>query len=47
MELFGINLVGVNPETGQKLLFTVSLIVVLYVIAKVITAVDVFFDAAG
>ena len=39
MQLFGIKLVGVNPETGQKLLLTICLIVVLYVIARVVTAV--------
>lgn len=39
MEFFGIRLVGINPENGQKLLLTFLLITVVFLIKKGITLV--------
>ena len=39
MEVFGIRLVGLNAETGQKLLLTAALVVVLLVFSWVVSAV--------
>ncbi len=36
MEVFGIRLVGINPENGQKLLFTLALIVCVYLVRAVL-----------
>lgn len=42
MEVFGVRLVGINPETGQKLLLTVAFVVgVLLLRAAVVTATRV------
>ena len=34
LELFGVRLVGVNAENGKKLLFTLALIVVLFLLSR-------------
>jgi small-conductance mechanosensitive channel len=38
LEVFGVKLVGVNAETGRKLLFTLVLMVILWVLSRLIRA---------
>lgn len=38
MELFGIGLVGVNAETGQKLLLTISIVLGILLLRAAVVA---------
>ena len=38
MEFFGVRLIGFTPESGRKLLLTLALLVVLWVVSKVLRA---------